>query len=228
MYSPRPSQGRGVGVRVLMPWQQDRRGICPKSPGRTKGSGALERIRTSDPQLRKLVLYPLSYERKGSFYTRLPAESPRPDRLPSKPEQTKQAAQFAEPVQYNGSMRAVHKFVLLVTALLLTVVGVVACNDSQTTLQNPVVTVDQAKRSREIYEKAQGSWDAMSEADKAEMIKMHSDEAKAKAIWGAMSTPRAEGTQPNVPPAAPNAPTAPGAGRNDLPSGMPPEATTGG
>ncbi len=25
--------------------------------------GALERIRTSDPQLRKLVLYPLSYER---------------------------------------------------------------------------------------------------------------------------------------------------------------------
>lgn len=27
------------------------------------GNGALERIRTSDPQLRKLVLYPLSYER---------------------------------------------------------------------------------------------------------------------------------------------------------------------
>ena len=25
--------------------------------------GALERIRTSDPQLRKLMLYPLSYER---------------------------------------------------------------------------------------------------------------------------------------------------------------------
>lgn len=28
------------------------------------GSGALERTRTSDPQLRKLMLYPLSYERE--------------------------------------------------------------------------------------------------------------------------------------------------------------------
>lgn len=27
------------------------------------GIGALERTRTSDPQLRKLMLYPLSYER---------------------------------------------------------------------------------------------------------------------------------------------------------------------
>lgn len=33
-------------------------------------SGALERIRTSDPQLRKLVLYPLSYERVGTKFTR--------------------------------------------------------------------------------------------------------------------------------------------------------------
>lgn len=31
--------------------------------GGVGGPGALERIRTSDPQLRKLVLYPLSYER---------------------------------------------------------------------------------------------------------------------------------------------------------------------
>ncbi len=29
----------------------------------TDQSGALERTRTSDPQLRKLMLYPLSYER---------------------------------------------------------------------------------------------------------------------------------------------------------------------
>ena len=37
-------------------------------------SGALERIRTSDPQLRKLVLYPLSYERVDNHGT------PRPSR----------------------------------------------------------------------------------------------------------------------------------------------------
>ena len=37
-------------------------------------SGALERIRTSDPQFRKLVLYPLSYERVDNHGT------PRPSR----------------------------------------------------------------------------------------------------------------------------------------------------
>lgn len=38
-------------------------------------NGALERTRTSDPQLRKLMLYPLSYERvktqKDTFVGRL-------------------------------------------------------------------------------------------------------------------------------------------------------------
>jgi hypothetical protein len=34
-----------------------------RSKGRQKWNGALERTRTFDPQLRKLMLYPLSYER---------------------------------------------------------------------------------------------------------------------------------------------------------------------
>ena len=110
-------------------------------------------------------------------------------------------------------MKAGWQCVLLAVLVGASLTGLVACGDNNKTLENPVVTVDQAKRSREIYEKASGDWNAVSAADKAEMVKFYGDEEKAKAIWATMSQPRA------VPDSA--------GGRNELPSGMPPEATTG-
>lgn len=63
--------------------------------------------------------------------------------------------------------------------------------------------VDQIVEMRKIYDKAGGKWENLTEADRAAYIKMAGDEAQAKTMWTAMSTPM--GTAPNTG-AAPNIP----------------------
>lgn len=49
--------------------------------------------------------------------------------------------------------------------------------------------VQEIVQMRTIFDRAGGKWDAMTEADKAEYIRLAGDEEKAKSMWETMSTP---------------------------------------
>jgi len=63
--------------------------------------------------------------------------------------------------------------------------------------------VQEIVEMRKIFDKAGGNWDSLTEADKAEYIRLAGDEAQAKTMWTTMSTPM--GSEPNTG-AAPNIP----------------------
>lgn len=94
---------------------------------------------------------------------------------------------IAEPFQYISSMRS--QWSVLIALFGVAAVTLPACSQEANLEENNIMPVDNAKNSRAMFDKYEGNYDAMSEADRNTYLGYHdNDETRAKATWDAMAT----------------------------------------